>query len=402
MTKEVNLFDNLADVTPAPTESDLTFDFEYTPAEIKIIGKEALEATLAHYVEKYKNYVVTAETFEEDAKIRANLNTLQRTIKSAVKDKLADYNKPIDEIKKWVDDLLKPIESIKKTIDEGVKEFEEKERLKRVEAIKGLFQESIVKSGREIDIRLFSQCFDEFSKKGYFMADNIRPKKATIGTIDGIVAEEVAKQKERENALIQITEAAAKADFGPASYIRSFEQGTSLADILQAIADDKALADKAREEAKQKRELSKRIEEMTAIALSKGLNPAKYVRMLEDGTSSLVVHEELMNDAHRLEEEIAAQQQAIQEEQEHIAEHAPNLQNSSEFKRENTSEGKYTAEPQNATEAKIEPNKKTVKWQGDFKITFPDSTTAKLFGGEGGLYDQHGVAVEKLGDWVKL
>lgn len=401
MTKEVNLFDNLADVAPAPTSSDLTFDFEYTPAEIKVVGKEALEATLVHYVEKYKNYVVTAETFEEDAKIRANLNTLQRTIKSAVKDKLADYNKPIDEIKKWIDDLLKPIEDVKKSIDEGVKEFEERERLKRVETIKGLFQGFINQSGRDIDVLSFSHHFDEFSKKGHFMADNIRPKKATVDTISGIVAEEVAKQKEYENALIQITEAAAKADFGPASYVRSFKQGASLADILQAIVDDKALADKDREEEKRRRELAKRIEEMTAIASGKGLNPAKYIQMLKSGASSLVVHEELVNDARQL-EELATQQQAVQNEQEQIAEHAPNRQNSNEIERENTSEGEIYRRTKNTTEAKIEPNKKIVKWQGDFKITFPDAATAKLFGGEGGLYDQHGVAVEKLGDWVKL
>ncbi|WP_238712956.1 hypothetical protein, partial [Streptococcus suis] len=94
--------------------------------------------------------------------------------------------------------------------------------------------------------------------------------------VTSLVEEEVTKREEYESALIKITEAAAKADFGPAPYVRNFEKGASLADILQAIADDKALADKTREEVKRKQQLAKRIEEMTAIAESKGLDPKKY------------------------------------------------------------------------------------------------------------------------------
>ncbi|CZA15279.1 DUF1351 domain-containing protein [Streptococcus suis] len=397
MSEELSLFDNLESMAPIPTATVLDFDFEFTPAQITIVGKDFLEQALTGYVEKYKNYIVTAETFEDDAKVRAELNTLQKKVKSAVKEKLADYNKPIDEVKAWVDGLLEPIVKISKSIDEGVKAFEEQERLKRAKTIEELFQKAIASTGKDIDIRLFSKYFDEFSKKTCFMADNIRPNKATVNMVTSLVEEEVTKREEYESALIKITEAAAKADFGPAPYVRNFEKGASLADILQAIADDKALADKTREEVKRKQQLAKRIEEMTAIAESKGLDPKKYADMLESGVSALAVHEELVNDARKWQEEqeFLAQQGAV-------CGNTQNRPNSDEIQRENMSEGKITYEQKNASEDKIKQNKKVVKWQGDFRITFPDGETAKLFGGKGGLYEQHGIVVEKLGEWVKI
>ncbi|HFI0586248.1 TPA: DUF1351 domain-containing protein [Streptococcus suis] len=401
MSEELSLFDNLESMAPVPTATELDFDFEFTPAEITIVGKELLEQALAAYAKKYENYAVTAETFEDDAKVRAELNKLQKKVKSAVKEKLADYNKPIDEVKVWVDGLLEPIVKIGKSIDEGVKNFEEQERLKRAKTIEELFQKAIEISEKDIDIRLFSKYFDEFSKKTCFMADNIRPNKATVNMVTSLVEEEVSKKEEYESALIKITEAAAKADFGPAPYVRSFEQGANLADILQAIADDKALADKTREEVRRKQQLAKRIEEMTAIAESKGLNPKKYADMLESGVSALAVHEELVNDARKWQEEQDRMEQEFPA-QHGTGSNAQNRPNSDGIQRENVSEGKYTSEQKNALEDKVEPNKKVVKWQGDFRITFPDGETAKLFGGLGGLYEQHGIVVEKLGEWVKL
>ncbi|WP_153056736.1 DUF1351 domain-containing protein, partial [Streptococcus suis] len=82
MSEELSLFDNLESMAPAPTATELDFDFEFTPAEITIVGKELLEQALAAYTKKYENYAVTAETFEDDAKVRAELNNLQKKVKS--------------------------------------------------------------------------------------------------------------------------------------------------------------------------------------------------------------------------------------------------------------------------------------------------------------------------------
>ena len=128
------------------------------------------------------------------------------------------------------------------------------------------------------------------------MADNVRINQATSKMITGLVAEEAAKKQQREAGLIQITEAAAKAGFGPTVYVRRYDEGAKLADVLQAILDDKALAERAKAED----ELKKRIDEMTAIAVAKGLNPEKYVDLLREGRSALDTIDILHADADEL------------------------------------------------------------------------------------------------------
>jgi len=136
-----------------------------------------------------------------------------------------------------------------------------------------------------------------------------------------LVAEEATKKQQREAGLIQITEAAAKAGFGPVVYIRLYEGGAKLEDILQAILDDKDLSDKAKAE----EELKKRIEEMTAIAEDNDLAPQKYADMLKEGKSVLDVINILHADA-------AEMRQAQ-------AEAERNTQNQPEFEPETSSEG---------------------------------------------------------------
>lgn len=386
MTEEITLLDNLNDIKVAEP-ADLVLDFEYTPADIKIKGKDEIESVLQDYVKKYDNYVVTSESFEDDKKVVTRLNKLEKSIKTIVKEKLADYSKPLDEIKVWLDGLIEPIYSVKASIDKGVKEFEELERQKRVATIKETFEEVIESTGEDVDIRLFSEYFDELSKKSCFMADNVRVSKATKEIIVSLVADELDKRWKREEALVKITEAAAKADFGPAVYISQFERGAELADILQAIADDKIIADSIRAEEARKAELSKRISEISVIAKNKGLDPNKYIKLLESGQTSLSVHEILISDAKEFEK------------QNELAEIAKRNNVTRQERQETTND---TPDSQSGVEDKIEPKKVVVKWQGDFKITFPDSETAKLFGAKGGLYEQHGVVVQKLGEWVKI
>ncbi|WP_369350583.1 DUF1351 domain-containing protein [Streptococcus hillyeri] len=405
MSEDITLFENLNDIKPAEKlvdVSELKITFDYTPAEIKINGKEKLELALEMYKRKYDNYIVTEETFDSDAKVRAELNKLQKQVKGFVSEQLADYNKPLDEVKEWVNGLIEPIEKIRDEIDRGVKKYEEIERQKRANTIKKTFEEAIAETGVCIDIRLFEAQFDTMSAKGCFMADNVRVNTATKKTIKELVAEEVTKKQEREQALVQISEAAAKADFGPASYIKRFEGGAQLSDILQAIADDKALADKVREEEKRKAELSKRVEEIQNLAQREGLQPDKYVKLLEDGETALVVFETLMDDSKKMQAEIAQKPAEIHQKQTELTQMTSEGAELSENKPQTDKVINNTTEQENAVEGKIELNKSVTKWQGDFKIIFPDLETAKKFGAPGGLYEQYGVEVEKLGEWTKL
>lgn len=293
MTEELKDVTDSLELVPV---TDLEVGFVLKAAEIEIQGKEVLEQALAAYQKKYAGYIVTEETLSDDTKVKDELGRVQRQIEQELKNQLKDYSNPLDEVKAWVNAVLDPIKTLQSDIKNQIKEFEERATEARKETVREAFESAIADSGVDLDIKLFAIYFDDFSKKKCFMADNVRINQATSKMIVGLVAEEVAKKQQREAGLIQITEAAAKAGLGPTVYIRSYDKGAKLADVLQAILDDKALAERAKAEA----ELKKRIEEMTAIAVAKGLNPEKYVDLLREGRSALDTIDILHADADEL------------------------------------------------------------------------------------------------------
>lgn len=336
--------------------TDLEIGFTLKAAEIEIQGKEVLEQALESYKKKYTGYIVTEETLSDDIKVKDELGRVQRQIEQELKNQLSEYSKPLDEAKAWVDSILDPIKTLQTDIKNQIREFEERETEARKETVREAFESAIAESGTELDIKLFAIYFDDFSKKKCFMADNVRINQATSKMIVGLVAEEAAKKQQREAGLIQITEAAAKAGLGPTVYIRSYDQGAKLADVLQAILDDKALAERTKAET----ELKKRIDEMTAIAIAKGLKPEKYVDLLREGRSALDTIDILHADADELRRTKA---EAEQEAQSRFC-----AQNQPEFESETSSGGNYTPEQATGQKSQNTASEEGVKKYG-YKFT---------------------------------
>lgn len=336
--------------------TDLEIGFTLKAAEIEIQGKEVLEQALESYKKKYAGYIVTEETLSDDIKVKDELGRVQRQIEQELKNQLSEYSKPLDEAKAWVDSILDPIKTLQTDIKNQIREFEERETEARKETVREAFESAIAESGTELDIKLFAIYFDDFSKKKCFMADNVRINQATSKMIVGLVAEEAAKKQQREAGLIQITEAAAKAGLGPTVYIRSYDKGAKLVDVLQAILDDKALAERAKAED----ELKKRIDEMTAIAVAKGLKPEKYVDLLREGRSALDTIDILHADADELRRTKA---EAEQEAQSRFC-----AQNQPEFRSESSSGGNHTLEEETGRKSQNIASEDGVKKYG-YKFT---------------------------------
>lgn len=336
--------------------TDLEIGFVLKAAEIEIQGKEVLEQALESYQKKYTGYIVTEETLSDDVKVKDELGRVQRQIEQELKNQLSEYSKPLDEAKAWVESILDPIKTLQIDIKNQIREFEERETEARKETVREAFESAIAESGTELDIKLFAIYFDDFSKKKCFMADNVRINQATSKMIVGLVAEEAAKKQQREAGLIQITEAAAKAGLGPTVYIRSYDKGAKLVDVLQAILDDKALAERAKAED----ELKKRIDEMTAIAIAKGLNPEKYVDLLREGRSALDTINILHADADEL--------RRTKAEAEQDAQGQFYAQNQPEFGSENSSGGNHTLEQETGRKSQNMASEDGVKKYG-YKFT---------------------------------
>ena len=353
MTEELKDVTDSLELVPV---TDLEIGFTLKAAEIEIQGKEVLERALAAYQKKYAGYIVTEETLSDDTKVKDELGRVQRQIEQELKNQLKDYSNPLDEVKEWVNAVLEPIKTLQTDIKNQIREFEERETEARKETVREAFESAIAESGTELDIKLFAIYFDDFSKKKCFMADNVRINQATSKMIVGLVAEEATKKQQREAGLIQITEAAAKAGLGPTVYIRSYDKGAKLADVLQAILDDKELADRTKAEAK----LKQRIEEMTAIAVAKGLNPEKYVDLLREGRSALDTIDILHADADELRRTKA---EAEQEAQSRFC-----AQNQPEFGSESSSGGNHTLEQETGQKSQNMASEEGVKKYG-YKFT---------------------------------
>jgi len=353
------MIEELKDVTDSlelVPVTDLEIGFTLKAAEIEIQGKEVLEQALESYKKKYTGYIVTEETLSDDIKVKDELGRVQRQIEQELKNQLSEYSKPLDEAKAWVESILDPIKTLQTDIKNQIREFEERETEARKETVREAFESAIAESGTELDIKLFAIYFDDFSKKKCFMADNVRINQATSKMIVGLVAEEAAKKQQREAGLIQITEAAAKAGFGPTVYICRYDEGAKLADVLQAILDDKALAERAKAEV----ELKKRIDEMTAIAVAKGLNPEKYVDLLREGRSALDTIDILHADADELRRTKAEEKQDIQGQF--------YAQNQPEFGSESSSGGNHTIEQETGRKSQNMASEDGVKKYG-YKFT---------------------------------
>ena len=353
MTEELKDVTDSLELVPV---ADLEIGFTLKAAEIKIQGKEVLEQALESYKKKYTGYIVTEETLSDDIKVKDELGRVQRQIEQELKNQLSEYSKPLDEAKAWVDSILDPIKTLQTDIKNQIREFEERETEARKETVREAFESAIAESGTELDIKLFAIYFDDFSKKKCFMADNVRINQATSKMIVGLVAEEAAKKQQREAGLIQITEAAAKAGLGPTVYIRSYDKGAKLVDVLQAILDDKALAERAKAED----ELKKRIDEMTAIAIAKGLKPEKYVDLLREGRSALDTIDILHADADELRRTKAEAEQDTQGQF--------YAQNQPEFGSESSSGGNYTLEQETGRKSQNMTSEDGVKKYG-YKFT---------------------------------
>lgn len=373
--------------------ADLEIGFTLKAAEIEIQGKEVLEKALESYKEKYTGYIVTEETLSDDIKVKDELGRVQRQIEQELKNQLTEYSKPLDEAKAWVDSILDPIKTLQTDIKNQIREFEERETEARKETVREAFESAIAESGTELDIKLFAIHFDDFSKKKCFMADNVRINQATSKMIVGLVTEEAAKKQQREAGLIQITEAAAKAGLGPTVYIRSYDKGAKLADVLQAILDDKALAERAKAED----ELKKRIDEMTAIAVAKGLNPGKYVDLLREGRSALDTIDILHADA--------AEMRQVQAEVERNTQNQFYAQKQPEFKPETSSEDNYTIEKETGLKSQNMASEDGVKKYG-YKFTvdliFPAENAKEIKEQFKEWLNAHGVQFEPQTKSVKV
>ena len=106
------------------------------PAKIDFPKYEELKKRVTKLTDGLKDYVVTADSYEQDKKTRAELNRVQKALS---KKRIEIFNKavgPANEFKQQVSGLEKQIKCASDRISEGIKHYTDKEKDEKFQEIK--------------------------------------------------------------------------------------------------------------------------------------------------------------------------------------------------------------------------------------------------------------------------
>ena len=123
-TKELIKFDN----------EELPINLE--PAKIDFPKYEELKKRVDRLTDSLKDYVVTEDSYEQDKKVRSELNRIQKTLSKKRIEIFNEAVEPANEFKQHVSGLEKQIKCASDRISEGIKHYTDKEKDAKFQEIK--------------------------------------------------------------------------------------------------------------------------------------------------------------------------------------------------------------------------------------------------------------------------
>lgn len=225
-----------------------------TQAQVEIIDREKFEQNINEVVAKYQNYTVTASTIKDDKQVLANLRKLDKQVSDERIRNKKLLSEPADEFDKYIKQAIQPLKDIISKIDVDVKEFENHQKMVRLDTVKAYISNKSAEY--MIDPRVFDEKALEYIKAGDFMADGVTLKKATMKSLDDMVTFEFQKQQEFEKAKSAISGLCAEYGMTDSPYIRQLKDLT-LAEVFEQIKADYEF-EKQKEELRQAQERAER------------------------------------------------------------------------------------------------------------------------------------------------
>ena len=123
-TKDLIKFDN----------EELPINLE--PAKIDFPKYEELKKRVDRLTNSLKDYVVTEDSYEQDKKVRAELNRIQKMLSKKRIEIFNEAVEPANEFKQHVSGLEKQIKCASDRISEGIKHYTDKEKDAKFQEIK--------------------------------------------------------------------------------------------------------------------------------------------------------------------------------------------------------------------------------------------------------------------------
>ena len=237
-----------------------------TQAQVEIIDREKFEQNINEVVTKYQNYTVTASTIKDDKQVLANLRKLDKQVSDERIRNKKLLSEPADEFDKYIKQAIQPLKDIIEKIDVDVKEFENHQKMVRLDTVKAYISNKSAEY--MIDPRVFDEKATEYIKASDFMADGMTLKKATMKSLDDMVTFEFQKQQELEKSKSAISGLCAEYGMTDSPYIRMLRDLT-LAEVFEQIKADYAFQ-------KEKQELERARQELEQTSQPKSTETPKF------------------------------------------------------------------------------------------------------------------------------
>lgn len=237
-----------------------------TQAQVEIIDREKFEQNINEVVTKYQNYTVTASTIKDDKQVLANLRKLDKQVSDERIRNKKLLSEPADEFDKYIKQAIQPLKDIIDKIDTDVKEFENHQKMVRLDTVKAYISNKSAEY--MIDPRVFDEKATEYIKASDFMADGMTLKKATMKSLDDMVTFEFQKQQELEKSKSAISGLCAEHGMTDSPYIRMLRDLT-LAEVFEQIKADYAFQ-------KEKQELERARQELEQASQLKSTETPKF------------------------------------------------------------------------------------------------------------------------------
>lgn len=237
-----------------------TIKINFEPAKVAFSDFGAFESGIEQAIAKYGTFDLEVNSIEEVKQARTDLNKLSQSLEERRKEIKGKINEPYAEFEKAYKTPYSKLKGLIDSLKQQIDGYEENQKILRKDTVRNWFKEKAIEGNLNPDI--FEQYLDSYTKAGQFKKDSFQLLKKTEAELETIVMNELQKQNQKDQDISIISTQCATHELGPATYIRAYESGQSLAEVLESITKDveSARLFKEQQEARKRAEEERRAE----------------------------------------------------------------------------------------------------------------------------------------------
>lgn len=237
-----------------------SIQINFEPAKVAFSDFGAFETGIEQAIAKYGTFDLEVNTIEEVKQARTDLNKLSESLEKRRKEIKGKINEPYAEFEKAYKAPYSKLKGLIDTLKQQIDGYEENQKVLRKDAVRNWFKEKALEGN--LNPEIFEQYLDSYTKAGQFKKDSFQILKKTEAELEAIVLAELQKQNQKDQDISIISSQCATHNIGPATYIRAYESGQTLAEVLDSITADieSAKLFKERQEARERAEAERKAE----------------------------------------------------------------------------------------------------------------------------------------------